>query len=98
MPSFCVPKNSSFTTRSGSFFVPVISIFGITTKEGLRPPFFVSFSSPLAPFSPFGPAYHALFTTSIARMVSQHRVGNMAMGENLNRAVVVLELLGGNDI
>ena len=55
MPSFCVPKNSSFTTRSGSFFVPVISIFGITTKEGLRPPLFVSFSSLLVFLLAFWP-------------------------------------------
>ena len=40
MPSFCVPKNSSFTTRSGSFFAPVISNFRYYNKGGFAPSFF----------------------------------------------------------
>ena len=50
MPSFCVPKNSSFTTRSGSFFAPAISNFRYYIKGGFAPSFFlytlVAFSFP----------------------------------------------------
>ena len=36
--------------------------------------------------------------TAVARMVLEHRVGNVPVGEQLNRAVVVGELLGGDAI
>ncbi len=43
MPSFCVPKNSSFiATFAKNHFLRAMRIFGITTKEGANPPFGVT--------------------------------------------------------